>query len=60
MFLKVKEFGSNILQSWQEFQFEQDFYDMTLACDDRHIQAHKIIISSSSAVIKEILKKNSP
>ena len=31
---------------WQQLQFESNFYDVTLVCDDGHIQAHKLIIST--------------
>ena len=31
---------------WKQLQSESDFYDVTLVCDDRRIQAHKFIISS--------------
>ena len=33
---------------WQQLQFESDFRDVTLVCDDGHNQAHKLIISSYS------------
>ena len=41
---------------WQQLQFESDFRDVTLVCDDGHNQAHKLIISSYSPFLK-ILKK---
>ena len=31
---------------WQQLQFESDFRDVTLVCDDGHNQAHNLIISS--------------
>ena len=36
---------------WKQLQSESDFYDVTLVCDDRRIQAHKFIISSYSPII---------
>ena len=37
---------------WQQLQFESDFRDVTLVCDDGHNQAHKLIISSYSPFLK--------
>ena len=39
--------GSNA----EESIYEEEYFDMTLACDDKQIEAHKIIISSSSPVL---------
>ena len=41
---------------WKQLQSESDFYDVTLVCDDRRIQAHKFIISSYSPVFKKYCK----
>merc|ERR1719469_341885 len=53
------QFESNIKSTWQELQTEKDFCDLTLACEDKQIQTHKIIISSSSPIFRNILKQNS-
>ena len=53
------EFAENIRSAWQELQLESDFCDVTLACADNQIQVHKVIISASSPVLKNILKLNS-
>ena len=34
--------------SWQDLQFEKDFCDVTMACEDEQFQAHKMVISSSN------------
>ena len=57
--LCLNEFGSNITTTWQELEKEKDFCDVTLACEDTQIETHKLIISSSSPVLKNILKNNS-
>ena len=36
----------------------KDFCDVTLACEDKQIKTHKVIISSSSPVLRNILKFN--
>ena len=56
--LRMQEFNKNIGISWQELQIETNFCDVTLACEDKQIKAHKVIISSCSPVLRNILKLN--
>ena len=56
--LRLTGFGSNIKESWQQLQIDKDFCDVTLACKDGQIQSHRIILSHSSPVLKDILKQN--
>ena len=36
----------------------EDFLDVTIACDDDQIEAHKVILSAASPFFKKILKRN--
>ena len=54
--LRLNSFGSSVQNTWQQLQNEGDFCDVTLACEDKQIQAHKIVICSSSPVLKSIVK----
>ena len=45
-----------IQENWKDLQSENDFYDIVFACEGKMISAHKVIVSSSSAVLKNILK----
>jgi hypothetical protein len=57
--LKWNEFPTNVLTNLQEMRDEQDFYDVTLACDQQSfIQGHKVILSASSPYFKAILKRS--
>ena len=56
--LPMKQFEKNIAKLWQEIQTETDFCDVTLACEDKQIKTHKVIISACSPVLKKILKLN--
>ena len=56
--LNLKEFANNVKVSWQELQIEKDFCDVTLASENKQIKAHKIVISSCSSVLRNILKSN--
>lgn len=61
--LKWNEFERNISYALREFKEDKDFYDVVLACEDKQIEAHKIIISACSPLFKSILKRhphNSP
>ena len=35
-----------------------DFFDVTLACEDGQIPAHKLVLSAASELFKQILRKN--
>ena len=57
-FLKWNDFQVNVSSSFKVLRQEKDFFDVTLVGDDeRHIAAHKIILSSSSDFFKNILRK---
>ena len=52
-------FEKIIYSSWQEFQIKDQFCDVTLACMDQEIKAHKAILVKSSSVLGTILKLTS-
>ena len=54
--LRLNSFDENVKTAWKEMQMEEDFCDMTLACQDKQIKTHKLIISSYSPVLRTILK----
>jgi len=56
--VQSKEFEGNLKCFWQELQGENDFCDITLACEDKQLQTHKFVISKSSPVFRNILKLN--
>ena len=56
---RMDDFDKNIRKTWQEIQGNADFCDMTLACEDQMVEAHKLIISSRSPILKNILKLKS-
>ena len=57
--LQWNEFESNISIAFQELRDDKDFFDVTLACDDDQIQAHKVILSACSPFFRNILRRNS-
>ena len=46
--LRWNDFESNISVAFQEIRDDKDFFDVTLACDDDHIQVNKMILISCS------------
>ena len=50
--LRVNEFEESTMMYWQELHMEDNFGDMSLACEDKIIKAHKVIISFYSPIIK--------
>ena len=47
-----------MLKNLQKFQTDNNFCDVTLVCEDKQIKLHKLIISSFSPVLRNILKIN--
>ena len=56
--LRWNDFESNISGAFRELREDKDFFDVTLACDDDQIQAHKVILSACSPFFRQILKRN--
>jgi len=56
--LRWNDFETNISNSFRELKDDKDFFDVTLACDDNQLQAHKVILSACSPFFRSILKKN--
>jgi len=56
--LRWNDFETNISSSFRELRDDKDFFDVTLACDDEQIQAHKVILSACSPFFRNILRRN--
>jgi len=56
--LRWNDFENNIGCAFRELRDDKDFFDITLACDEDQIQAHKVIVSACSPFFKHILKRN--
>ena len=52
------DFQSNVQVSFGELRTDTDFTDVTLACDDQSIKAHKVVLSTSSPFFKKLLKNH--
>ncbi|XP_023319828.1 protein bric-a-brac 1 isoform X8 [Eurytemora carolleeae] len=56
--LRWNDFESNISKAFREIREDKDFFDITLACEDDQIPAHKVILSACSPFFRAILKRN--
>ena len=56
--LKWNEFENNVSSTLKSFKDEEDFFDVTLACEDDQVQAHKLIISACSPFFRQVLRRH--
>jgi len=56
--LRWNDFESNISAAFKELRDDKDFFDVTLACDDDQLLAHKVILSACSPFFKTVLRRN--
>ena len=56
--LQWNDFESNISVAFRELRNDKNFFDVTLACDDEQIQAHKMILGACSPFFRNILRRN--
>jgi len=56
--LRWNDFETNISVAFKELREEKDFFDVTLACDDNQVQAHKVILSACSPFFRTVLRRN--
>ena len=57
--LRWSDFHDNARSSFQELRSDKDFTDVTLACEDgQQVEAHKLVLISSSPFFKDLLKGN--
>jgi len=52
------KFESDVVKSWRELRKDKDFCDVTLACEDDYVKAHKVILSACSPVLNKLLTEN--
>ena len=57
--LQWNDFKENAISAFGRLKAEADFADVTLVCEDgQQVEAHKVILASSSPFFENILKKN--
>lgn len=56
--LKWNDFHTSILSSFRHLKDEEDFIDVTIACDGCSFTAHKVVLSACSPYFRSLLKAN--
>lgn len=56
--LRWNDFEANVSTAFQELREDKDFFDVTIACEDDQLQAHKVILSACSPFFRSVLKRN--
>jgi len=56
--LRWNDFESNISGAFRELRDDKDFFDVTIACEDEQMQAHKVILSACSPFFRNVLRRN--
>ena len=57
--LKWNDFQDNVNSAFGSLRKENEFADVTLACDDgQQIEAHKVILAASSPFFQKLLRKS--
>ena len=57
LLLQQSQFQSNFIGSFQELRTAGEFLDVTLACEDETVEAHKVVISACSPFFRRVLSK---
>ena len=58
LLLHWTDFETNMTVALKELREEKDFFDVTIACEDSQIQAHKVILSACSTFFRNLLRRN--
>ena len=56
--LNWNDFKDNISHAFGDLRKEYDLLDVTLACEDGQVEAHKVVLASLSPLFKDIFQKN--
>merc|ERR1712105_528677 len=57
--LQWNDFQENIKSAFGNFREDNDFADVTLACEDgQQVEAHKVILAASSPFFQKLLGRN--
>ena len=57
--LKWNDFKENVTSAFKSFRIDQEFANVTLACENnQQMEAHKVILSASSPLFRTLLTQN--
>ena len=53
--LKWNDYQENVVSTLSELRAEEDFFDVTLACDGEQVRAHKLVLSCCSLFFRRYI-----
>nr|XP_023024412.1 protein abrupt-like isoform X1 [Leptinotarsa decemlineata] len=56
--LRWNNFQANITSQFETLRDDEDFTDVTIACEGQRLQGHKVVLSACSPFFKELFKTN--
>ena len=56
--LRWNDFERNISSAFKDIREDKEFFDITIACEEEQLQAHKVILSACSPFFKNVLRRN--
>ena len=57
--LQWNDFQTNLTSAFRDLREDKEFTDVTLACEDgQQVEAHKVVLISSSPFFKRLLQRN--
>jgi len=56
--LRWNDFERSISGAFKELRDDKDFFDVTIACDDEQVSAHKVILGACSPFFRKVLQRN--
>lgn len=58
--LRWNNYQSSITSAFENLRDDEDFVDVTLACDGKSLKAHRVVLSACSPYFRELLKVRDP
>jgi BTB/POZ domain len=54
--LRWNNYQSSITSAFENLRDDEDFVDVTLACEGKSLKAHRVVLSACSPYFRELLK----
>jgi hypothetical protein len=54
--LRWQDYPQSVVSSFRNLKEEEDFVDVTLACNSQQFTAHKVVLSACSPYFRKLLK----
>ena len=58
LLLQQNDFNSSLVGSFQDLRTANELFDVTLACEDETVEAHKVILSACSSFFRSVFRNS--